>query len=498
MARKKFNFNVAAAASTEEVKNENEIVTIPEENKSEVEVEELPAEQITSPVTEILNKLDIEDNKNKTAFNFKLIPINKIAFNEKNNYPMENIEKLAESILDFGLLHNLSVTYDIDTDTYVIDSGERRFRAISKLIEEYKDESEETEEFKKYQRNVKPFENGIPCNVKQKDEVSGEIDSEIRLILANEEVREQDPQRKMEQINRLHELYTLKNKNSDSKININKKISEDLGISTRQIINYKNINNLIPELQEEFKNNNITVTEGSNFSKLSEEEQKQIAELLKQGQKVSKEEVKHITQKMNEMEKSLEKANEEKEKEIKEILEKLEEEKKSLAAKKENEIKNLEEKLQQNALDKDRLKKELQAELESEKDTDEKFKKELEEKINILNKEKEKLSAEKVQAEKSDTEKEHEIAALKEELKKLENQKVSQLKEVDTDILKKEFNLENSIKDIKYDISKVMAAYDQYKKHYTEEAKNTLNVNDVKEYENQIKELIRRLESCIK
>ena len=59
----------------------------------------------------------------------------------------------------------------------------------------------------------------------------------------------------------------------------------------RQVMNYTSLQNLIPELRKEFESNNITLTEGTNYAKLSHEEQKTLLQLLKSGSKVSKSEL---------------------------------------------------------------------------------------------------------------------------------------------------------------------------------------------------------------
>ena len=65
----------------------------------------------------------IENAGVNTAFNFKLIPRHKLMFHEENDYPMEAIKELAESILNNGLLHNLDVHFDEENDIYIIEAG---------------------------------------------------------------------------------------------------------------------------------------------------------------------------------------------------------------------------------------------------------------------------------------------------------------------------------------------------------------------------------------
>ncbi len=74
----------------------------------------------------------------------KLIEIefNKIIPNQnqpRKYFDEESLKSLKESIRNYGLLHPISVSKNND-DKYVIVSGERRFRAISEIIEENKND----------------------------------------------------------------------------------------------------------------------------------------------------------------------------------------------------------------------------------------------------------------------------------------------------------------------------------------------------------------------
>lgn len=56
----------------------------------------------------------------------------------------------------------------------------------------------------------------------------------------------------------------------------------------------KFFNNLLPELKDEFDKKNITLTEGSEIGKLNEDEQRQILDALRTGEKVSLDEIKAL------------------------------------------------------------------------------------------------------------------------------------------------------------------------------------------------------------
>lgn len=251
---------------------------------------------------EIADKLT--EKKLNIPFNLKMIPRNRIIFNEKNDYEQVDIEKLAEAILHFGLIHSMEGYYDEEQDLYVIESGERRTRAIDYLLNKFSDYKDKQDpDYKDFLVNIKGFESGYPINVKKKRfEGEGtlsrldEIDSEIRLMDANEEIRPSNPQDKFKRITRRAKLIEERNNLLPYKerLNINKEVGNKLGISERQVQKYKSLNELIPELQDEFFQNNITLSEGANFALLTETEQRDILKLIQEGKKVSAEDVRQL------------------------------------------------------------------------------------------------------------------------------------------------------------------------------------------------------------
>ena len=209
----------------------------------------------------------IENERGEKAFNFHLVPREKLVFNKDNAYPMEMIEQLADTILRFGLIHNLEVLYEEETDSYVIESGERRTRALDYLIAKFGDGRENAEtdaaEYKMYLKNVKQYaDEGYPCNVKKKiagddesseeEQIRAKIESKIRLRIANEEVRREDPARTQAAVRELHNLYTQLNAlaSGRERINVNEKVAQEFGVSARQIKTYMSIDKLIPEQKQ--------------------------------------------------------------------------------------------------------------------------------------------------------------------------------------------------------------------------------------------------------
>ena len=220
----------------------------------------------------------IEDMKAKQNFNFQYIHRDKIDTNPLNKrYAQDDIEQLKESIISTGLLHNICLTRDEDTDRYRLISGERRWRAIDLLTEE---------EYKTH------FPSGIPSHVMAFD---SETDEEIALIAANVEDRDEGQEKKRDSILRLKELYELKREQGDTQYkNINKMIAEKTKMSTRQVTKYTNTAKLIPELQELFNKEAIKIDDASNFAVLSEESQRKILEMIQRDGKVNHENIKTI------------------------------------------------------------------------------------------------------------------------------------------------------------------------------------------------------------
>ena len=200
----------------------------------------------------------------KTQYNFQYIPKEKIVSNPKNEmYSQDGIDALKESILINGLRHNLSVLFDADKNVYRLVSGERRYRAISKMTD------------KEYNAL---FPSGIPCKVEKSN--INEIDEEIMLISANHDVRESSMEVKRWEVSRLKELYEAKKLKGEIK-NINAEIAKQLNISERQARKYTTAEKLIPELSELLNENGIDLNQADKFGKLDEDAQKSILLVLK-------------------------------------------------------------------------------------------------------------------------------------------------------------------------------------------------------------------------
>lgn len=277
MGKQKFNFQL----------NQSPVSSIAETQS--------PPQTDTDTVASIVQRLD---NNDKNPFDIKFIPRNRIRANKKNNYPIEEIDSLAKSILEYGLQQNLVVIYSSEEDTYIIETGHRRATALNKLIDKYSDADDESPEYDLYKKNVAPYEKGFPCRVLYLEDgirydVSDDtdlstvpmsvLDSEIRLYITNEEVRTKNPVRTAQAVARLKQLYDAKNAklNRSDKINVNNEIAENLNISSRQVAKYNATDNLIPELRSLFINNSITLTNAAGYAQLTPDDQMQIYKIFK-------------------------------------------------------------------------------------------------------------------------------------------------------------------------------------------------------------------------
>lgn len=265
-------------------------------------------------VPEHLEKLRSIDQKEKRIFDIKYIPRSKIRENKKNHYPQDQVEKLKDSILHFGLQQNLTVVYLEEKDIYVLEAGHTRTRAIDELIEEFENyPDKEDEYYKLYQSNIEEYKlKGYPCKVSSviKDGTAYDytedtdladipedvIDSEIRLIITNEMSRDRSPATTAANVDRLQKLYERKNigKKKQEKINVANQIAQDLDLDKRQVLRYRSLQNLIPELRSEFESHNITLTEGTNYAKLSQDEQEKLLQLLRAGKKATSAELESL------------------------------------------------------------------------------------------------------------------------------------------------------------------------------------------------------------
>lgn len=218
----------------------------------------------------------------KNNFKVEYIDIKNIKRNEKNFYEIVNVEELAEDIKMNGLNHNL-VVRKLDSEEYELISGERRYTALTQLVEQG------NELFAL-----------VPCKVIE----ANDLDAEIILIQANAQTRELTDLEKLEQVKRLTELYKAKKANGENILGkVRNLIANDLKLSPTQVSRYESINNkLIPELKEILENGNLTIANASEFSSLSEDNQKVILDIINDKVELNKQEAINLKNKLKQLE----------------------------------------------------------------------------------------------------------------------------------------------------------------------------------------------------
>ncbi|BAB62439.1 ParB protein (plasmid) [Clostridium perfringens str. 13] len=409
------------------------------------------------------NTRKVEEFQAKENFKIEYINIDRIKRNEKNFYEIVDIESLAEDIKLNGLNHNL-VVRKLDNDMYELISGERRYTALSKLV------NEGNKEF-----------NLVPCKVIE----SNDIDSEIILIQANAQSRELTEVEKLTQVERLQEFYKIKKENGEKVPGkIRDIIANDLNLSATQVGRYERINNkLIPELKAVIEQGNLTIANASEFSSLSEENQRVILSIIDDKTNMSKQEAVDLKNKLKKIEEEkeleLKKAYEEKELELK----RLEEEKKNQVSKLKSENENLKKKLDSNNIEEERkeiegqIKIEFEEKLKNEKVIlEEELKSKYDKKIEDITKEAKENNLEKQR--------------LKDELSKLKEKSNN---EVDIKNTKENFVLVQNLKLIDNSFKNLKSQINKMKKENVKVAEETKAKEFLEKYQKEISDLLKKL-----
>ncbi|NFA42968.1 ParB/RepB/Spo0J family partition protein [Clostridium botulinum] len=199
----------------------------------------------------IANRVNGVDKKSFT----KELDIYSLVPSKNNFYGIREIEELAASIKENGLMHNL-VVRDIGNGKYEIISGERRYTALKKLG---------------YEK--------VPCQIRE----INDLDAELMLIHANLEQRELTAIEKMEGIKRLKAIYDQKRAKGEKLSGKTRDlIGKNLGLSGVQVGRYQKVDkNLIQELKDKLDKEDITLTQAHTLSSLTKEEQKVIHDEIK-------------------------------------------------------------------------------------------------------------------------------------------------------------------------------------------------------------------------
>lgn len=206
------------------------------------------------------------DNKPKARFRTKDINIDQLYSNDKNFYSIPDIEQLAQDIFAVGLLENLTVVHDpCDRGEYRIIAGERRWRALTLLVEQGHGEFAVAS-----------------CQIKTPAEENEEM---IQLIIANT-YRNKTTADILEEQKKLEETLkhmkeqglTLNGYKLDSG-RLRDVIADMMQVSSTKIAQIESINKkLIPEFTEELKNGGLTFSAAYEISKMSEDIQEDMLE----------------------------------------------------------------------------------------------------------------------------------------------------------------------------------------------------------------------------
>lgn len=217
-------------------------------------------ENNTSAVDTLQEIKKIKAQKQKYEAPVLDIPYEDIIPNSVNRDANRNIEELADSIRAVGVIHPPRVKKG-KNGKYILTSGERRWRAIG-LIRETHPELFQT----------------VQCTCA--DESTDDLDEEARLIIANNEVCDPTAEERRKSIQRLTEIYKAKQDRGDKlPKSIAALIADDLSISSRQVYKMMAINeDLIPEVQEIYDKNGISINEASQISRIDPIFQQALAE----------------------------------------------------------------------------------------------------------------------------------------------------------------------------------------------------------------------------
>lgn len=260
-------------------------------------------------VLDALNKKSaaaMTDNKPKARFRTKDINIKQIYSNDKNFYSMPDIEQLAQHIYAVGLLENLTVMHaPCDRGEYRLISGERRWRALSLLVEQ----------------GHKEFE-VVSCQIKTPAEENEET---IQMIIANsyrnktiKDVLEEEQELKARLKDMKKRGQTLQGYKLDEG-RLRDVIAKMLQVSSAKVAQIENINkNLITEFTEELKEEKMTFSAAYEISTMEKGEQEKLLERYQENGLTWKE-VKEIKKEQEEKKKQQEEMPENHEEPAKEL-----------------------------------------------------------------------------------------------------------------------------------------------------------------------------------
>ena len=219
-------------------------------------------------LTELLNQrskekeAEQEAGKQEEKMEIEYVDVYDLIPSKENFYHVD--ERLKKNIEIMGLLQPILVKRPVG-GKYEVIAGHRRRLALIALVEEGK------EKFRQ-----------VPCIFKQESAVD-----RLALIMANGFRDKTDWEKMIETVETERLVLELKKENQ-IKGNTREMLAEVTGVTEAQLGRYKSIyNNLIPELLEAFKNDNIIISVAVELCGLPEEWQEKAAERVREGEKLS-------------------------------------------------------------------------------------------------------------------------------------------------------------------------------------------------------------------
>lgn len=224
----------------------------------------------------LLNQLISNEKADRkpAGFTVTMVHYSKLIPSEANNYSTEKIQELASMILLSGGIKQNLLARKKTPDTYELIAGHRRRLAVKYLVEELG-----REEFAM-----------MPVHVER----TGDLVSEVNLILTNCGARERSDWEKMMEVTRLTELMkAMQGGDNDERERfrslfgkepdlggreLRKLVAETLGLSETKVAQLNHIDNsLAPELKERFREGNLKVSAANKAASLPPERQKELA-----------------------------------------------------------------------------------------------------------------------------------------------------------------------------------------------------------------------------
>ena len=213
------------------------------------------------------NSKNVIDDKPSASFRTKEISIFNIYRNEKNFYQIVDIEELANSILLVGLMSNLVVVYEPNSEgqEYKLISGERRHEALKLL----------------YSQGHKEYEY-VTCQIKKEQ---SEEEEEIEIIIANSsriktnsEILQEEAKLKANLKKMRDEGKTLKGFDLN-KGKLRDVVASILGVSKTKVAQIENINNNLHEdFRKELDEGNLNFATANAIAGMQKEKQEELYE----------------------------------------------------------------------------------------------------------------------------------------------------------------------------------------------------------------------------